>query len=263
MRSTLFRLLPAALILLCGVLGAEPIKSLPAPVNYVSDNAGVLSPTVIDQINHLCSLVDHRANAQIAVVTIHSLDGMEVSDYANRLEEAWKVGPKGSNRGVLMLFAIRDRKRWIEVGYGLEGILPDGKVGEIGRTMVPSLRTGNYDGAVQLGVGQVAQIIAADAHVTLDEQAPQPRPVERRHSSLPLWLLLLLLCPGVVILFFVLRLLMAAGFFLGGGGPWMGGGGYGGGGFGGGGFGDGGGGDGGFGGFGGGESGGGGAGGSW
>jgi len=232
---------------------AESIKSLPRPVNYVSDYAGVLSPTVVDQLNHLCSRLDHAANAQIAVVTIHSLDGMEASDYANQLEELWKVGPKGSNRGILMLFAIKDHKRWIEVGYGLEGILPDGKVGEIGRNMVPALKAGNYDAAVQLGVGQIAQVIAEDAKVSLGDQ-PDAAPVQQRRAGLhlPLWVLLLIVFPGFFIIFFILQVLMRAGLFIGGG-PWMGGGGFGGGDDGGGGFG----------GFGGGDSGGGGAGGDW
>ncbi len=75
------------------------------------------------------------------------------------------------------MLAVADHKYRIEVGYGLEGILPDGKVGDIGREMVPDLRAGDYDGAVTLAVGEVAQVIAADAKVTLDDQpAPEPAP---------------------------------------------------------------------------------------
>jgi uncharacterized protein len=70
-----------------------------------------------------------------------------------------------------MLFAIKDRKRWIEVGYGLEGILNDAKVGDIGRDMVPALRDANYDEAASNGLRQITRIIANDAGVTLDALA--------------------------------------------------------------------------------------------
>ena len=72
---------------------------------------------------------------------------------------------------MLVLLAVDDHKRRIEVGYGLEGILPDGKVGDIGREMVPDLRANDYDGAVTLAVGEMAQVIAADAKVTLRRRA--------------------------------------------------------------------------------------------
>jgi uncharacterized protein len=236
---------------------AERVEDLPKPTNYVSDLAGVLSPQAQQQLNAICAQVDHQAHAQIAVVTIKSLDDVPIEDFAVSLEEKWKVGRKGTDRGVLFLFAINDHKRRIEVGYGLEGILPDGKVGDIGRTMVPLLREGNYDQAVLLGVSQVAQVIAADAGVTL-QNAPRRGP-PRQQVQLSLGKLVFF---GILLLLFfvfaarsggsgILGFLL--GMFLGGGGR---GGGWGGGG---------GGGDsgGGFGGFGGGSSGGGGASGDW
>ena len=75
----------------------------------------------------------------------------------------------------MVLLAVADHKYRIEVGYGLEGILPDGKTGDIGRDMVPDLKAGDYDGAVTTAVGEMAQVIADDAHVTLDN-APAPVP---------------------------------------------------------------------------------------
>jgi uncharacterized protein len=190
------------------------------------------------------------------------MDGDDAADYANRLEDKWKMGKKGSDRGVLFLLAVNEHKYRIDVGYGLEGILPDGKVGDIGRDMVPDLRASDYDGAVSLAVGELAQAIAADAKVTLDEEpAPVSRPA-RPASSVGNGILMVIL---VIFFggFFILRLLLSFGLFGGWGGPFLRGGGLGGGGFGGGGFSGGGGGGGGFGGFGGGGFGGGGAGGSW
>src|ERR1700744_1720509 len=82
---------------------AQAIKDLPRPTNYVPDISGVLSPQAQAYLNALCAEVDHRAHAQIAVAVVKTLNGEDTSDYAIRLEEAWKVGPKSSDRGVLIL----------------------------------------------------------------------------------------------------------------------------------------------------------------
>jgi uncharacterized protein len=258
-----FRLLLAVLVgFSTTALWAERVEDLPKPIDYVSDNAHVLSPEAIARIDNLCAQLDHsQANAQVAVVTIHTLDGDDAADYATRLFEKMKVGAKETDRGVLLLFAIDDHQRFIEVGYGLEGILPDGKTGDIGREMVPYLRANNFDGAVTLGVDEIAQVIAADAKVTLEDQPDAPQPVpQRRASGLRVVQVIIVL---IVVALYLFRLLGGFGLFgLWGIGLLGGGRGFGGG-FGGGGFGGGGGDGGGFGGFGGGSTGGGGAGGSW
>jgi uncharacterized protein len=264
--STVFRLLLAASVCISSVAAlAERVEDLPQPTDYVSDYAHVLSPEAIARIDHICGQLDHsQANAQIAVVTIHTLDGADAADYANQLEDKWKMGRKGSDRGVLVFLAIDDHKRRIEVGYGLEGILPDGKLGDIGREMVPTLRANDFDGAVILGVDEIAQTIAADAKVTLeDEPAIASPPPSQMHHSPAFGKLILLI---FLLIFFggssIFRMLLGFGLFSSvfGGRSW-GGGGFGG--FGSGGGGGGGGGFGGFSGFGGGGFGGGGAGGSW
>src|ERR1700709_109469 len=120
------------------VLTAESVNSLPAPTGYVNDFAGVLSPSTIQGVDALCAQVDRKAHAQIAVVTIKTLEGdQSIEEFATQLEEKWKVGPKGTDRGVLMILVMTPRRGRIEVGYGLEGILNDAKVGDIGRSMVP------------------------------------------------------------------------------------------------------------------------------
>jgi uncharacterized protein len=253
---------------------AEPIDSL-RPSNYVNDFAGVLDGATQARLNDLCRQVDQKAHAQIAVVTVKSLDGQDVVSYAVALYQKWGIGTKGKDRGVLILLATQDHKYWITVGYGLEPILPDGKVGGFGREAVPILRTGKYGAAATLMTTRVASVIAQDAGVTLDNQ---PRFAAPRRQPAPgaglVWV-------GILVVIFIVIPLLRAIFRGGGGGRpgggsgfWSGllwgilfsnlgggrGGGYGGGGFGG--FGGGGGG-GGFGGFGGGSTGGGGAGGSW
>ena len=82
-----------------------------------------------DQINALAAEVDKKADAQIAVVTIKTLDGRPIEEYSIDLATRLGIGPKQSSRGVLILLAVNDHQYRTEVGYGLEGILPDGKVG--------------------------------------------------------------------------------------------------------------------------------------
>jgi uncharacterized protein len=254
-------------------VAAEPVASLRA-TNYVNDFAGVLDAGTQARLNDLCHQVEQKAQAQIAVVTVKSLDDQDPVGYAVALYQKFGIGTKGKDRGVLILLATVDRKYQIQVGYGLEPILPDGKVGGFGREAVPLLRNGDYAGAVTLMTARVASVIAQDAGVTLDNQPALAAPRHRPAPSGGAGVVVLIL-----ILFFVVIPILSAlfrgggprggggggglGFLLGmmlGSGGFGRGGGYGGGGFGG--FGGGGGG-GGFGGFGGGSTGGGGAGGSW
>jgi uncharacterized protein len=236
------------------VLTAESVSTLPAPAGYVSDFAGVLTPSTKANLENLCTQVYRQAHAQIAVVTIKTLDGdQSIDEFAVALEEKWKVGAKGTDRGVLMLVVMNPRKYRIEVGYGLEGILNDAKVGDIGRAMVPSLSQGDYNTAIPFGVQQIARIIATDAGVTLNLAQPVHQ-YHRQQAPIQLSLTEIVLGGGVILL--ILFFLVKTGntgliFFLlgnlmgGGGGGYRGRGGRG----------D----DGGFGGFGGGGSGGGGA----
>jgi uncharacterized protein len=230
---------------------------------YVNDFAGVLNPTTVEGLARLCTEVDQKAKAQIALVTIKSLDGDTVEDFANHLFKKWGVGYKGTDRGVMVLLAVGDHKYWTEVGYGLEPILPDGKVGGFGRDMVPLLRQGDYNSAVLQMASQIAEVIAQDSHVSLDSlaqshaAAPPGREGQGQQWHPTAGQIIVLLIILIIAVPILLRLL----------GPWFllslltgsigrgGSGGWGGGGFGGGG--------GGFGGFGGGSSGGGGAGGGW
>ncbi len=127
--TTIRRILLAWILLVASVwVAAEPIASL-KPTNYVNDFAGVLDAATQTSLNDLCQQVDQKAHAQIAVVTVKSLDGQDAVSYAVALYQKWGIGAKGKDRGVLILLATNDHKYWTSVGYGLEGILPDGKGG--------------------------------------------------------------------------------------------------------------------------------------
>src|ERR1700723_817380 len=165
------------------LLTAESVNTLPPPTGYVNDFAGVLSPGVKQNLEILCTQVDRQAHAQIAVVTVKTIDGdQSIEEFPTALEYKWKVGAKGTDRGVILLFVMTPRRGRIEVGYGLEGILNDAKVGDIGRSMVPAATQGDYNTAIPLGVTQIARIIAADAGVTLN-LAPPVRQYRRQQQQ--------------------------------------------------------------------------------
>ena len=259
-----------AVLLLSLTVAAESVKQL-KPTGYVNDFAGVLDASTKTQIEDLCTQVDQKAHAQIALVTVNTLDGSDIESYAVDLFKQWGIGAKSTDHGVLILYAIQDRKARIEVGYGLEPILPDGKVGGFQREAIPLMRSGDYNQALLLVTSRVADVIATDAGVQLTNAQPRAptRPVRQPDTGISLGGIIVLVIIVLVVLATPLRSLLWWILFSGmggggrggwGGGGWSNGGGGGFGGFGGGGFGGGGGG---FGGFGGGSSGGGGASSSW
>ncbi len=261
---------------LLGAVGAsaEDIKSI-HPEGYVTDLAGVIGTNKKASLEALCTELEQKTGAQLAVVTVRSLDGESVETYAVDLFKQLGIGAKKDNRGVLLLLAPNDRKYRIEVGYGLEPVINDARAGDAGRAMVPFLRQGDYGGAVEIGAWQLAKYIADDSNVTLSGQPPARR-IRRsdggRRSGFPLFWIVV----GIILLFsflgrssgrrgggsggsgllWFLLGMAASNAGRGSRGDW-------GSGWGGGGFGGSGGGGGGFGGFGGGSSGGGGASGSW
>lgn len=232
---------------------------------YVTDLAGVLTQSAKDQLTALCTEVDQKTHAQIAVVTVKSLQDDSISNYAFNVASRLGIGPKSPDRGVLILVAPNEHQYSTQVGYGLEPILPDGKVGGFGREAVPYFRQNNYDAAILLMTRRVADVIAADRGVTLSGTPPAAPRAPGAEIGLPGTIGSII---GLIVFIFIFGgflgpILWAIFGSRGRRGPWVGGPpiGWGGGGFGGGW--SGGGGGGGFGGFGGGSFGGGGASGGW
>ena len=256
-RMRLRNYLPVMLLLVLLLCGAQPAiceDKFPPHQGLVNDFAGVIPPAIQAEMRARAREVLQKTGASVVVVTIPTLGESYVSDYANKLYHAWGIGKKGEDRGVLILFVFKERKIRIETGYGLEGILPDGKVGEIIRdSMVPLLKEGKYGEGLLSGLKQVSAVIAASKNVELTGQAPQAATKSKKRSSKndPLTSFIILAVFGLGLGSMILA--RRRGWH----GP---GGGYYGGGFGGGGFGGSGGGDSGdSGGFGGGDSGGGGS----
>ena len=260
------KLLRASTLLLCLATLAFGVdwKAL-KPQGYVSDFGHVIDAQSKAALEQYCARVEQVTGAQMALVTIPSLEGEPIDDVANTIYRAWGVGQKGKNEGIMLLLVINDRRSRLEVGYGLEPILPDGLDGSILREMRPALRARQYGEAMMAAAQTIGSTIAKSKNVSLDAQLPR-RARPSSGESIP-WPAVL---GGLFLLFWLLRAGSRGGRG-GGGGFWTGlllgnlmrGGGWGGssgGGFGG--F-DSGGGGGGFGGFGGGDSGGGGASSDW
>ena len=203
---------------------AEPAAQLKAS-DYVNDFAHVLDQNTITQIDDICRQIEQKAHAQIAVVTIRSLDGSDIESYAVDLFHRWGVGSKSTNRGVLILYAIDDHRARIEVGYGLEPILPDGKVGGFQREAIQFLRTGDYNQALLLVTSRVATVIAQDAgvQITTPQFAPaRTRPAARPSGGISPGGIILLIIVVLIVLFTPLRSvlfwILFSGMFGGGGG---------------------------------------------
>ncbi len=250
-----------ALALLGGQLPAAEVLP-PAPKQYFNDYAGVVSPTVAAQLNQTLENFERQTSDQILVVIYPTMQSdSSIEDYTVRLAQSWKVGQKGRDNGAVLFVFAQDHKLFLQVGYGLEGALPDALAKRIIETEIkPRFRAGDYAGGLSSGVSAILAAVKGEYRGTGTTVAQGGRNVRAAPALL---LLVIFGGIGLLVLIRVLRGLTGMGYRRSGygfGSGWtMGGGGWGGGGGGGGGWSGGGGGfSGGGGGFGGG-----GAGGSW
>ena len=173
MLRSLSRSLPRFFVLLLlvlagGVVLAEKPADLPVPTTYVNDFAHVLTPSGARSIEDLCLAVHQQAGAELVVVTVKTLDdGQSIQEFATELEEKWKIGKKGEDRSALIVMSLNPRRIWVETGYGVEGILPDARVGRILDPAVPFARSGDYDHAMMTIVQGLADVIATDKGISL------------------------------------------------------------------------------------------------
>ena len=256
------------LLLLLALLGslrasAQTLPPRPNPPRLVNDLAHLMQPAEADALERKLVAYDDSTSSQIAVVTVPNLDGDDIADYAQKLYEAWGIGRKGKNNGILVLVAQQEHTARIQTGYGLEGAVPDALAKRIiSNTLVPAFRQNQYYAGLDKGTDELIALAKGEYQADPADARLQGRR-DGSGSGFPFWAIIILL----VVVFTMLRNRGGGGGRgnrgIGGGfiPPIIFGGGFGGGG--GGGWGGGGGGGGGFGGFGGGSSGGGGASGSW
>jgi uncharacterized protein len=168
----------ALLVVLFSLTGEAATPQPPAmPRDYVTDLAGAIQGNVQARLNATLQELEQKTTAQVLVLTVNSLDEQEISQFSLDTKQQWKLGQKGKDNGVLIVVAVKDRKYRIEVGYGLEGVLPDGLVGTIGRDyFVPYFRQGDYGTGIFAGTMAVASTIATSEGVTLSTgQMPSRR----------------------------------------------------------------------------------------
>ena len=145
------------------------------PQGYVSDFAGVIDAASRQRLESYAGAVERATKVQLALVTIPSLQGEPIEDVANTIARAWGVGQRGQNEGILLLLSIGDRRSRLEIGYGLEPILPDGLAGSILREMRPALRQQQYGEAMMAAAETLGEAVAKAKGVTISESLPAAR----------------------------------------------------------------------------------------
>jgi len=157
--TAVFLLLLLLLLLLLPV--SLSAAEYPSPKGYVNDFANVISPGDEELIAQAAIALEQSGDIELAVVTIDSLNGQPIESYSIGLAEAWGVGKKGSDTGLILLLAVQDRMVRVEVGYGLEGDLSDGLTGSILDTHVlPNFREGNFSSGLLKGSRAIAATLA-------------------------------------------------------------------------------------------------------
>ena len=130
------------------------------PQGFVNDFASVLSPQQRDALEQRVRALQTKTGVELAVVTLQSLEGGQIDDFTNKLFARWGIGQKGKNNGVMLLAAMSDRKMRIEVGYGLEPVLPDILAGRIiDEDLRPQFKQGRYADGLDQAVQRIAGII--------------------------------------------------------------------------------------------------------
>ncbi len=166
-RSSIFHLRISLLVaLFFAVLALAPAFALDVPPlrGRVNDLAGMLSPETSQALEQRLADFERETGHQIAVLTVPSLEGDALEDFSIRVAEAWKIGQKGFDNGAILLIAQKERKLRIEVGYGLEGVLPDAIASRIIReVIVPHFRDNDFSGGIVAGVNAIMQVTKGES----------------------------------------------------------------------------------------------------
>jgi len=233
--KTLFLMLFLAAAALSSDASDRLLNSL-QPRGFVNDFANVISASEENELMSMITELRQKTGAEIAVVTVSSLEGGEIDDFTNRLFERWGIGQKGKDNGLMFLAAIKDRKMRIEVGYGLEGAIPDATAGRIRRDIItPYFKAGKPGRGIVMGVAALSQAAAKEYGVTLTGTAARYAQKPRARKGNPIFTILFLIffIPFAIRHPFLALLLLSGGrgggYRSGGGGGFGGGSGFGGG----------------------------------
>lgn len=187
-----------ALFFVRPVLGDEPY---PAPQGLINDFAHVIPPAYEARMNSLAHEVLEKAEAALIVVTLKDIGGASIEEYTNKLYEQWGVGKKGEDRGAMILVALKERRIRIEIGYGLEGVIPDGLAGQVrDQAIVPYLKKGEFGKGLYHGLAALSGIIAKDKGIEITGKPDTPHQVVSSKRSRSVYGIL----PFLFLLFIVL-----------------------------------------------------------
>ena len=162
----------------------------PPLTGRVVDAAGVLDPATRASLEQKLAAQEAKGTDQVVVATVPSLQGTSIEDYANQLFRFWQIGQANKDNGILLLVAPNERRARIEVGYGLEGVLPDAVASTIIQTaMIPQLRRGDYAGAIGKGVDSITEILNLDPAELAERAKQEPTTRGIDSGNLEAWLL--------------------------------------------------------------------------
>lgn len=156
----------------------------PKASNFVNDFSNVIDDSLEKELNTLSKNLKDKTGAEIVVAVVESLDGQEVEEYANNLFRTWGIGDKEKNNGVLLLVSTGDRKIRIEVGYGLEGALNDGKTGAIlDEFVVPYLKKDDYSNGIRNGYYAIFSEIGKEYGIDTNVIAQSPPKTKKSQND--------------------------------------------------------------------------------
>lgn len=172
----MLRAISAVLALLVLWAPTAVAQDLPAPIGRVNDFAGILDAEAERALDTALAALETDTTAEVAVVTVPSLDGRSVEEYATALFNQWGIGQAELDNGVLVVVAPNEREMRLEVGYGLEAVLPDGLAGAVIReTFLPAFRDGDYQRGIREGVARVVEIVRRNEPPTREQLAAMER----------------------------------------------------------------------------------------
>ena len=187
------------------------------PTGFLNDRAGILDADEKTAIESKLKAWKESTSNEFAVLIVNSTDGESHQAYSFRVAEEWAIGDKEKDNGILLLIAIKDRKFYMQVGEGLEGVLPDAKVGQLINNILPShFRSGDYAGGIDQVIAKTIGIVAGEYTVN---QAVGSSSQSAGGGGPPAWLIITII--AIIVIIFLIALCSS-----GGGGSYIGGGGY-------------------------------------
>jgi uncharacterized protein len=168
-RNKLLVLIAAAVLFVYAAAVSAEVAVPDRPLNHVVDLAGIIDANMEDGLNRYLLELEQKTTAQMVVLTVKELEGEDIFDASLSIaHDKWKLGQKGKDNGVLLMISLNDRKYWTQVGYGLEGVLPDSLTGSIGRQyLVPYFKKGDYSTGITAAAIAMINEIAAEADVVI------------------------------------------------------------------------------------------------